>query len=205
MKKFSLIEVLVVVAIIGILASLLLPSLSSARKAAKQAVCKSNQKNIYIGYLNFSEDGYEEFTDSLEKHNHKSGQMVGLWTINQRISQNGMGLDNYADMNCPAFTDTDTIGTKYPSYGFNQEDPNGTKASWGTRLNLTDINIPSQMVLMGCRERLTNWGGLSNQFPLATYHPKSQGNISCFDGHVESASPYLLANPFNTPSLLNEP
>ena len=46
MKKFSLIEVLVVVAIIGIIASLLLPSLSTARKAAKQAVCKSNQKKL---------------------------------------------------------------------------------------------------------------------------------------------------------------
>ena len=40
MKKFTLIEVLVVVAIIGIVASLLAPTLGNARKEARATVCK---------------------------------------------------------------------------------------------------------------------------------------------------------------------
>jgi len=43
---FTLIEVLVVVAIIAILAAILMPSLKSARNQAKLTVCKSNSKQI---------------------------------------------------------------------------------------------------------------------------------------------------------------
>ena len=46
MKKFTLIEILVAVAIIGILVSLLAPSLGSARDKGRTAVCKSNLKQM---------------------------------------------------------------------------------------------------------------------------------------------------------------
>lgn len=45
-KSFTLIELLLVIAVIGILLSLLLPSLSRARRTAKVAVCMSNQAQI---------------------------------------------------------------------------------------------------------------------------------------------------------------
>ena len=48
MKKFTLVELLIVIAIIGILASLLLPSMEKARYEAKNAVCKSNLRQISV-------------------------------------------------------------------------------------------------------------------------------------------------------------
>ena len=56
MKKFTLLEMVVVIAIIGILLTLLLPSLAQAREAAKKAVCKSNKKQIFVGIQVFASE-----------------------------------------------------------------------------------------------------------------------------------------------------
>jgi prepilin-type N-terminal cleavage/methylation domain-containing protein/prepilin-type processing-associated H-X9-DG protein len=46
MKKFTLLELMVVVAIIGILLTILMPALSNAREKARRAVCLSNMKQF---------------------------------------------------------------------------------------------------------------------------------------------------------------
>ncbi len=53
---FTLVELLVVVAIIAILASLLLPGLSRAREYAYFARCKSNLKQVGVGLLIYASD-----------------------------------------------------------------------------------------------------------------------------------------------------
>jgi prepilin-type N-terminal cleavage/methylation domain-containing protein len=53
-NKFTLIELLVVISIIGILMTILLPSLSRARAAAKTAVCMSSQKQLGIAFMSYT-------------------------------------------------------------------------------------------------------------------------------------------------------
>lgn len=48
MKKFTLLELLIVIAVIGILLTLLIPSLRKARDRAHTAVCLSNQRQIGV-------------------------------------------------------------------------------------------------------------------------------------------------------------
>jgi len=53
---FTLIELLVTIAIIGILTALLLPSLSRAKGAAQGTKCRSNLRQLHLGWQLYADD-----------------------------------------------------------------------------------------------------------------------------------------------------
>jgi len=90
-KKFSLIELLVVLAIIAILASLLMPSLRRARATARGAECLNSIRSVSSGMQNFALDN-----DNMIIHSYGSTPNSDNWAVQDWAVQDwALGIDPY--------------------------------------------------------------------------------------------------------------
>ncbi len=122
-RGFTLIEILVVVAIISLLAAILFPVFARARENARRASCQSNMKQIGLGLLQYIAD-YDETLPYSFYGTFGDSTPVGSASDNYKwMDAIFPYVKSEAIFNCPSDSATNTYhyrdSVNYGSYGLN--------------------------------------------------------------------------------------
>jgi type II secretory pathway pseudopilin PulG len=201
-------ELLVVIAVIGILAALIFPVLGAAKAKARQAVCTNNLRQINLGLRMYSDDS----ADKAPPIPNTPHSFILDFTGYKKVMKNYVGLPGASSPQdtsfaCPAdtfyyeFTATnqtylpqslhDQAAYDYSSYWFNS----GTKTRFGTNspglagLYVSCIKQPEKTILVAEMPAFQPWSWHSPKRPLPRGHQwplfkDAWDNVSFVDGHV---------------------
>lgn len=117
-KAFTLIEILVVIGIIALLAAILFPVLSSARERARSTNCMSNQKQIALALIQYTQDYGRLFPSLNDAGTDGWSVAIGIREPNifQCPSEEQEAVDGYTDywMNTELMGVSD-VRVRYPA------------------------------------------------------------------------------------------
>jgi prepilin-type N-terminal cleavage/methylation domain-containing protein len=110
---FTLIELLITIAIIAILAAMLLPALNTARSTARRIACLSNLAQQGVAYMSYANDNNDEMPFRTNTHSDTVGQSRYLNAIDELYAYCGTGLKAREAWRCSEFRTTQTGDNYY--------------------------------------------------------------------------------------------
>jgi prepilin-type N-terminal cleavage/methylation domain-containing protein/prepilin-type processing-associated H-X9-DG protein len=182
---FTLVELLVVIAVIAILASILLPALASAKKRARAVQCLNNLKQIGTGAHMYAHDN--DNTLQLDSLIPGSGSWASIIFTNVNLEQREVFL-------CPSYKPF-TWENWLNVYGIRRDAPaDCTTGPNGIFLRIDCVSNPTEYLLVGDTTSQAQGGFTARQYyffrassPVKTIHARHFGRANglFLDAHVE--------------------
>lgn len=184
---FTLVELIVVIALIAILAGLLLPALKTARNCAQQAKCLSNMRQLYWGIQAYADENDDIFVPARLSGNFWPTSFLRKYIPNSQKAETSVYF-------CPS--------VKFDTYISGSPNPRGHDYyTWGTDYSLNYwICHPSGGYYPVYRSRVTlpdrplmacGQGYVSNGPNFASFfHRNGKAcNLLFVDGSIRSVDP----------------
>jgi prepilin-type N-terminal cleavage/methylation domain-containing protein/prepilin-type processing-associated H-X9-DG protein len=182
-SAFTLVELLVVIAVISILAALLMPALSHARVAARQAQCGTNLRQVNLAIRLYADEHSDALPALAQTHPYPNG--VGAYykqLVKGYLGLSGLASPRETVFTCPSdLTVRRQVRNAFASFVFNGYEFDSSAIPRITGKKFSGINNPSRAVLLG------EWPALFG----GAWHPArgsgvqdAKNNLSFVDGHV---------------------
>ncbi|AHF91305.1 N-terminal cleavage protein [Opitutaceae bacterium TAV5] len=194
-RAFTLIELLTVIAIIGILAAIIIPTVGRVRQSARAAQCVSHLRQLGTAFNLFADESkgmfpmrYHDGTTQTNPNYEKTWMMQLAPYIGIADGRIGVTLDetkNVGVLVCPAWRwpDLNPPATeRNQSYAYNTQirQPGDNTALAYQR---SAIATPSKNFLVIEVDRNGETGGSAD---VVRRHPGDRANYLFVDGHIES-------------------
>ncbi|BCM91547.1 hypothetical protein IAD21_03422 [Abditibacteriota bacterium] len=176
-RAFTLVEALIVVAVVLVLAAFLWPVFDRMRNGARRVSCQSNLKQIGLGFMQYERDYDEKFPPARATSASGWANVLQPYVKSTQLFQ------------CPSAVRTTT--------GFSSDYFYNRRLS---RLSLAKIGKTTTTILMGDGEAASTWNSWTGLPADAATNPNSpaqrhlQGaNYGYVDGHVKWVTPQNLS------------
>lgn len=194
---FTLIELLTVIAIIGILAGILIPVVGSVRNQARTVQCSGNLRQLGNTFQLYAQENKGYFPAPTGSRNIYGGSwstefMKSIFSMNRSFSDNENSI-----FLCPVARNTYPNGIATRTYAMNWTNivypPNNQNDGWRIRTQISQHSAPARSVLLID----SKWNGSStvgdgyDQFKVDTFDDRADWrhadsiNALFVDGHVE--------------------